>query len=305
MDYEGQICRAPMERSAYKLPVMVGCVYNQCRFCDLFKHLKFRIIPLDEIEADLLRVYIAGGRPRKIFLGDGSAFALQTDHLAEILDLIHKYFPDCNEINMNATVTSVLAKSDEELRMLSDNGVRHLYIGLESGLDDVLHFMNKGNNVDQLRHAALRMKEYGLFFDAHIMTGAAGHGRGAENAEATAALLIESEVTSVTNFSMFIHHETPIYKDVKEGLFIPASEYENLVEDRRLIESLSRSLKPGREIKYEGFHDYISFHVWGRLPGDTERMLSRLDDVIAEYSDKQEICSVIGPDDKFEILSAY
>ncbi len=82
MDYEGRICRAPMERSAYKLPVMVGCVYNRCRFCDLFKHLKFRIIPIDEVEADLLRVYNAGGRPRKIFLGDGSAFALQTDHLA-------------------------------------------------------------------------------------------------------------------------------------------------------------------------------------------------------------------------------
>ena len=47
MEYEGRICRAPMERSAYKLPVMVGCVYNQCRFCDLFKHLKFRMIPLD------------------------------------------------------------------------------------------------------------------------------------------------------------------------------------------------------------------------------------------------------------------
>ena len=48
MDYEGQICRAPMERAAYKLPIMVGCCYNQCRFCDLFKHLKFRIIPIEE-----------------------------------------------------------------------------------------------------------------------------------------------------------------------------------------------------------------------------------------------------------------
>ena len=85
MEYEGQICRAPMERSAYKLPVMVGCVYNHCRFCNLFRHLKFRLIPIEEVEADLKRVYDTGGSPRKIFLGDGSAFALDTDYLIHIL----------------------------------------------------------------------------------------------------------------------------------------------------------------------------------------------------------------------------
>ena len=61
MEYEGQICRAPMERSAYKLPVMVGCVYNNCRFCNLFRHLKFRLIPIEEVEADLKRAADTGG----------------------------------------------------------------------------------------------------------------------------------------------------------------------------------------------------------------------------------------------------
>jgi radical SAM superfamily enzyme YgiQ (UPF0313 family) len=153
MEYEGQICRAPMERAAYKLPVMVGCCYNKCRFCDLFKHLKFRVIPIEEVEADIKRVYEAGGKPRKIFLGDGSAFALQTNHLMAVLDIIHRYFPECMEINMNATVTSIMLKSDDELQKLAANGVKHLYIGLESGLDDVLEFMNKGNTIDQLNQA--------------------------------------------------------------------------------------------------------------------------------------------------------
>ena len=67
MEYEGQICRATMERSAYKLPVMVGCRYNKCKFCDLFKHLKFRVIPIEEVTADIKRVYDSGGRPRKIY----------------------------------------------------------------------------------------------------------------------------------------------------------------------------------------------------------------------------------------------
>ena len=307
MEYEGQICRTPMERAAYKLPVMVGCVYNKCKFCTLFKHLKFRLIPMEEIEEDIKRVHNAGGSPRKIFLGDGSAFALDSDHLIEILELIHRYFPDCNEINMNATISSILGKKDSELQALYDNGVRHLYIGLESGLEDVLESMNKGNTVKQLVEAAERMKKFGFFFDAHMMTGAAGKGRAEENASATASALIAANASSVTNFSMFIHHETPLYQDVLEGKFTAASEYENLVEDKHLIELLSESLseKEGQVIKYESFHDYIAFHVWGVLPRDKEAMIDKINRALKERADLEKTCAVIGPEDTFSILSAY
>ena len=70
MEYEGQICRAPMERSSFMLPIMVGCSYNRCRFCNLFRHLRYRELPYEQIEGELLRVKKAGGHPRKIFLGD-------------------------------------------------------------------------------------------------------------------------------------------------------------------------------------------------------------------------------------------
>lgn len=307
MDYEGQICRAPMERSAYKLPVMVGCCYNQCRFCDLFKHLKFRVIPLDEVEADIRRASESGSKPRKIFLGDGSAFALDTEHLLKILELLHQYFGGGLEVNMNATVKSIMQKSDDELKLLAGNGVRHLYIGLESGLEDVLAFMNKGNTVEELRLAVERLHRYGMCFDAHIMTGAAGHGRGFENAAATAEVLTSLNATSATNFSIFIHHEVPLYDDVQRGNFTPASEYENLLEDRLLIQEISRKLAEsgGHAMKYEGFHDFIAFHVWGTLPRDCDKMISRLDKVIEEYKDKQSVVSLIGPDSTFEIKSAY
>lgn len=307
MDYEGQICRAPMERAAYKLPIMVGCYYNKCKFCDLFKHLTFRVIPLEEVEADIKRVYEAGGNPRKIFLGDGSAFALPTEHLVKVLELIRRYFPDCSEINMNATVTSIKKKSDEELRLLASYGVKHLYIGLESGLEDVLAFMNKGNTVAELRREVERMERFGLCFDVHMMTGVAGHGRGAENAAATAAVLTDLKASSVTNFSMFIHYRTELYEEVEKGAFVPASEYETLVEDRKLIEYVSEALlrDGGHTMKYESFHDFIAFHIWGTLPRDKDKIASQLDAVIEEYRTKQDVVSVIGPDSTFEIKSAY
>lgn len=307
MNYEGQICRAPMERSAYKLPIMVGCIYNKCKFCDLFKHLTFRVIPIEEVEADIKRVYESGGNPRKIFLGDGSAFALPTDHLLSVLEIIHRYFPGCSEINMNATVTSILKKNEDELRELGKNGVRHLYIGVESGLEDVLAFMNKGNSVAELREAVTRIQKFGMSLDAHMMTGAAGHGRGEENAAATAAVLTDLNAASVTNFSMFIHYSTPLYQDVLNGKFVPSSEYESLIEEKILIRKICDALlnKGDTTMKYEGFHDFISFHIWGTLPRDGEKLTARLDKVIKEYYEKQDVKAVIGPESTFTIKSAY
>ena len=139
MNYEGQICRSPMERSSYMLPVAVGCSYNRCRFCNLFKHLQYRELPMSQIEDELIRVRNLGGNPQQVFLGDGNAFGLKTDRLLIILDLIHQYFPRCQSVNMDATVTNIRLKSDKELCALFDAGIRHLYLGIESGLDDVLN----------------------------------------------------------------------------------------------------------------------------------------------------------------------
>ena len=131
MQYEGQICRAPMERSAFMLPIMVGCSYNRCRFCNLFRHLKYRELPFEQIEEELVRVKKAGGSPKRIFLGDGNAFAQKSERLLQILEMIRCYFPECREINMDATVTSILGRSDAELARFYKLGVRHLYLGWE------------------------------------------------------------------------------------------------------------------------------------------------------------------------------
>ena len=276
MEYEGQICRAPMERSSFMLPIMVGCSYNRCRFCNLFRHLKYRELSFEQIEKELARVKEAGGNPRKIFLGDGNAFAQKTERLMQILEMIRQYFPECEEINMDATVTSILKRSDAELEAFCKLGVRHLYLGIESGLDDVLALMEKDHDQRQAYEAIGRLHQAGMIYDAHIMTGVAGKGRGKENAYALAEFLNQTRPAHVVNFSMFLHKEAPLYQNILDGSFIPASERENLEEERRLIELLTA------DILYDGFHDFIEFRVRGRLPKDKEKMTARLDKVIAE-----------------------
>lgn len=276
MEYEGQICRPPMERASFMLPVAVGCSYNRCTFCTLFKHLQYRQLPIEQVEAELLRVKNAGGNPQQIFLGDGNAFGLDFAHLMNILELIHQYFPDCIMVNMDATVTNIRHKSDEQLQALAKAGVRRLYLGIESGLDDVLTFTKKDHTLEQAYREIDRLQNAGLIFNAHIMTGVAGAGRGLENAEQTAAFFNRTKPERITNFSMFLDKCAPLYQDYLAGRFSPASEQENLAEERRLIELLDVP-----HLVYDGFHDFIKVRVRGNLPQDKEKMLQKLDDAIA------------------------
>lgn len=287
MNYEGQICRAPMERSSFMLPVTVGCPYNQCKFCNLLRHLRYRELPAEKIEEELKRVKDVGGSPTKIFLGDGNAFGLKTERLFWILERIQSYFPDCRTINMDATVTSILQKSEQELKRLAECGVRHLYLGIESGLEDVLAFMKKDHTVSEAYEAIERLQAAGLIYDAHIMTGVAGRGRGQENADAMAHFLNQTHPAHVVNFSMFIHREVPLYREIKKGNYVPADELESLREEKRLLEQLNIP------VKYEGFHDYLQIRVRGKLPSDQEKMVGKLETFIKKYEAKPPIYALV------------
>ena len=298
MDYEGRICRTPGEKSAFKLPVSVGCPYNKCAFCDLFKDLTYRELPLEQIEAEVLRVKELGGKPERLMLGDGNAFYLPYERLIEVVRMINEHLPSVKFISSDASVPSIAAKTDEQLAELAARGVRMLYIGIESGLDDVLRFMHKDHGNAQARKQIARLHEHGIDYGAHIMTGVAGAGRGIENARATAAFLNETRPTYVCNFSMGVGPLTELGLMEEDGLFTRAGIQECLREERELLGLLEG------EMRFEGFHftydrsqvdcatfegstpefnDYITHwtHTYGNLPADREKLIAQLDGAIA------------------------
>ena len=254
----------------------------------LFKHLKYRELPLEQIEQELQRVAKINGNPKTVFLGDGNAFCLTTEQLLQILDLVHQYFPACQEINMDATVTSIAEKTTEQLRALREAKVHRLYLGIESGLDDVLAFMQKDHTIAQAYQQIARIQELGFIYDAHMMTGIAGHGRGQENAEQLAAFFNRTQPGRIINFSLFLHRSSPLYRDIQKGTFTPADELENLQEERRLLELLEL-----KHTEYDGFHDFIEFRVRGTLPEDKAKMLASLDKAIEAQEGKEALFSYI------------
>ena len=297
MDYEGRICRTPGEKSAFKLPVSVGCPYNACAFCDLFKDLVYRELPLEQIEAELLRVRDLGGTPERIMLGDGNAFFLDFDRLQTIVGMIEEHLPSCKVISSDASIPAIAAKTDEQLAWLAERGYTMVYIGIESGLDDVLRFMHKDHNNTQAREQIARLHAAGISYGAHIMTGIAGVGRGIENARGTAAFLNETQPTYVCNFSMGVGPLTELGVWEEEGRFTRASVLECLKEERELLQLLQV------EARFEGFHfeydrsqvdcatfegsvpefnDYVTnwTHTFGELPQDKDKLIAKLDAAI-------------------------
>lgn len=288
MDYEGQICRSPMERGSYMLPVVVGCIYNKCKFCTLFKHLNYREIPFEKVKEEILRVKNLGGNPSKIFLGDGSAFALSTDKLLQITNLLHNNFLGIEEINMDATVPSILSKTDNELKSLYNSGIRHLYLGIECALDETLAFMHKDHNVAEALEAVARIKEHGMIFDAHIMSGVCGKDKGLENAHKLAEFFNATKPERIINFSMFLHTEAPLYNEIQNNKFFPASEWDNLKESYELIKNIDSF-----SVNYDGMHDYIPVRVRGNLSTDKNRMLSEYEKAMETYEDEKEVYSFV------------
>ena len=290
MDYEGRICRGPMEIKAFMLPVTVGCPYNRCKFCDLFTDLRYRKISTYDIENELNRVKSHNGNPKLIYLGDGSAFQLKASELADIINLVKKYFSDADTFNSDATISSIRAKSDDELRMLNSLGYKKLYIGIENALSDVLLFMDKDHNVDEAYTEIDRLTKAGFSYAAHFMTGVAGAGRWEESARAMAKFLAITKPENIVNFSMFLSAKK-LTDEIQAGHFKPATELENLKEERKLIELLDVS--PENPIKWDSFHDWIHVRTRGTLPQDRDRILRILDSAIDKFEKLPDLYSMI------------
>ena len=146
MRYDSDVLyRPPGEWKSYLLQCTIGCSYNKCTFCAMYKGKQFRIRPVEEIleDIDMARDYYGPGL-RRVFLMDGDAVIMKTEDLLKILHKLYRTFPALEKVTTYAGPRSTLAKSPEELRAIREAGLNRAYLGVESGSDAVLKAINKG-----------------------------------------------------------------------------------------------------------------------------------------------------------------
>ena len=268
MHYTGTIYRPPFEARSLLLQVTTGCSHNRCSFCTMYRDEPFRVEPLDQIEEDLVEARQYVPNVTRVFLENGDPFALSADRLEQIAVMIHAYLPRVETIAMYASIKNVIGKSDEELRRLRNLGINELNIGVESGLDEALTYMNKGYTSEQAKYELNRLKEAGIDYGANIILGCAGPERRHENAAATAALLNETKPYLI--FTGTIHSDPgcPLYDDMQSGRFVESTFGEYLDEEEELLELLDLA-----DCYLFGLHPSNIVTMHGNLPEDMAAML--------------------------------
>jgi len=274
MDYIGKIYRPPSEAHSYILQATIGCSWNNCTYCDMYRDKRvFRVRPLDESLAHLDEAAAQfGNRIEKVFVADGDALVMDLPHWEAILTRAWEVFPALRQISCYAMATNVLAKSPEELRRLRELGLTLLYIGPESGDDPTLKRIAKGSNHLDHIEAATKAHDAGMKLSVIMLLGAGGVERSDEHAEASARLVTGMDPEYFSALTLTVVPGTPLAKLENTGRFeLPA--VEGLLRELRTM--VADSAPSDAVFRTNHASNYLP--LAGRLPADRERIVSLLD----------------------------
>ena len=272
MHYTGPIFRPPYEAQSLLLQVTTGCSHNKCTFCSMYDEVPFASSPLEEIEEDLAFAASCRTPYDRVFLVNGDAFCLPYDRLMEISELVHRHLPHIRTIGGYASINNILAKSEQELRDLAQAGFADFNIGLESGLDDVLAFMNKGYTLDQAREALARLNAASMPFNLNIITAAAGRGRCQEHAAANAAIVNEADPTLIFVSPLHVDPGARLEQLVAQGDFVECTLGDYITEEIEFLKQLKVS-----DCVFFGLHVSNPVRVSGILPRDKDHLIHELE----------------------------
>ena len=268
MRYEGSVYRPPGEWKSYILQATVGCSHNKCTFCYMYPDVQFKVCPMEEVEADIEEATHYCPNVKRVFLEHGDAFVLSAEKLLKIADAIHRKLPRVETIAMYASIQNIKSKTDEELRQLRTAGIHGLDIGVESGLDAALTYMNKGHTAAEAREQLLRLTEAGMDYSFNAILGCGGAELWKENADATADL-----INAVQPHLLFIGslHAQPgcrLYQDMRNGTFKECTIGQLLDEQERLIRRLDL-----KDTYYFGSHPSNLVPMQASLPDQKQDMI--------------------------------
>lgn len=281
LHFTGTVWRPPHEAHSVLLQVTVGCTHRACKFCSLYGDLRFRMSPLEEVEADLQIIARYQPRARRVFLVGANPFVLSYGRLVRLADLIRDYLPKVATIGMFSRISDIRQKTPEQLRDLRLRGFTGISIGTETGDDPTLHFMNKGTTAREIDEQCRKLDEAGIEYYFTYMTGLAGAGNGHRAARASVELFNRLHPYIIGVVSLTLFPEAPLWQEVRDGRFVEASEGERLEELRTLV--------AGLQIPVTVMAHTVSNAVplLGRLPEDRARMLRELDDARRRFNERE------------------
>ena len=272
MHYEGICIRPPSEAFSILLQVTLGCSHNKCTFCGTYKDKRFTIKDDRIILSDILFASRHMKRQDRLFLMDGDALIIPQKRLRWVLEQINEHLPWVTRVGAYANAKGIRMKSLEDLIELRENGLGILYLGVETGDDEVLKKIRKGSSPENLIGMGRKVKEAGIKLSVTVLLGIAGRELSLRHARATGELLSAMDPNYVGALTVMLIPGTPLYEDSANGKFELPTEKELLVELREMIAhtNLSRGL-------FFSNHASNYLPVKARLPKGKQQALDLVD----------------------------
>lgn len=281
--YKGKVYRPPSEAYSLIIQVTYGCSHNRCAFCDMYDDKHFSMRPMEEIREDFEQARRVYRRVERVFLADGDALMRKTDDLVQILGLIYGLFPECQRVTCYASPTSLQIKSEEELRLLREKGLKMVYMGLESGCDAVLERMDKGHTAAQIIAAGQKARRSGLQLSVTAISGLGSRELWREHAVETAQAFNAMNPEYIGLLTLMVEPGTPLEKWVREGSFYVLKPVEVMQEMELFLQHID---SPGSVFRMNHASNYLTLK--GTLNQDRERLLQQVRQGLAGRGLKDE-----------------
>ena len=218
MQYEGDVYRPPSEARSLIIQVTIGCSHNKCTFCHMYTDKQFRVRKREEILADLDECRDTyGPYVQRVFFADGDALVVKTELLLELLNYVRKNFPYAERITSYGTAKDVLRKSEEELVALRKAGLAMIYLGAESGDDEVLVHIQKGETAAEIIAAGQKLKRCGIQTSVTLISGLGGSAGMEAHAVKSAELINAMNPEYASILTLHLSPESPMAKEIQRG----------------------------------------------------------------------------------------
>lgn len=276
--YVEPVFRPPSEAESLILPVTDGCSWNHCTFCEMYTapQKAFRARGEDEVlESIRLTGQRYGDEIRRVFLADGDALVLPTRRLLTILEAIRTHLPAVRRISSYCLPRNLRKKSQAEIDELAAAGLKMVYVGAESGDDQVLAAVNKGETFASTCEALDKLGAAGITRSVMILNGLGGKTLSMQHAENSARLANATQPEYLATLVVSFPLGEARFRAGFPG-WEPLSQHELFVEMERFLSVLDL-----KRTVFRSDHASNWLVLKGTLGADKERLLQQVRQAIA------------------------
>jgi len=277
IEYRGRVYRPPSEAESLILQATLGCSYNRCTFCGMYRDKPFRVRPFEELRDEIHEARRVLGPVRKVFLADGDALVAKASFLLRILEELKAAFPGLRRVSVYASPQSIRVRTVEEMTVLREAGLTLYYLGIESGHDAVLERLRKGVDSEEMIVCGRKVHQAGVRLSTMILLGAGGRELSLAHARESARVVSAIGPRFVSTLVMTPVPETPLWDADRRGEVDRLEPLELARELRELVAGLALT---GTVFRSNHASNYLA--LAGTLPKDKARMLEALDRVISD-----------------------